>query len=402
MSSYTRLKEHVDSVQLYDVHNHLTPGRLAHASAKDVLLYHYISTEVRSLGGTREEPTLEDLGRSLKYIRNTSTSWALARILRDLYGVSSLNEGNLKDVLRLIDQAALDENRAREVLSKARVRRSLLTLSPGTQVPQVDQDLFSFALRADAVSVDLSRESLVKLADAHKISLEDVVELGELMRRELGRVSPKAVTLGLSHLSLGKGRGSRGGQLLRLLVEGRELRGEDLRELRGFALRELLDSCLESKIPVQLMVGVERPVPGASPPDYATIGRELDLTSLFSEYMDLRFDLMNANPELDHKLAVISKNFPNVNLDGYWWYSNYPSTVERVLKTRLEMLPYVKVGGFFSDAYVADWVYGKAVTAREVTARTLSRMVDDGWLSLDLAIEVASALLWENQSRMYG
>ncbi len=175
--------------------------------------------------------------------------------------------------------------------------------------------------------------------------------------------------------------------------------------LASYLLNHLLDLCKEYGLTVQLMVGVKRPVPGASPPDYAiTVFNSqqlLDLTILFAKYSEINFDIFIADSLLNHPLTVISKNYPNVFLSGYWWYSMYPEIIRSFLRLRLQMLPYNKVGGFFSDAYVADWVYGKAVLAKRQIAYVLAEMVAEKYVDKDLALDIARALLYENAFKIY-
>ncbi|MEM3385912.1 MAG: hypothetical protein QXE78_10355, partial [Nitrososphaeria archaeon] len=104
---------------------------------------------------------------------------------------------------------------------------------------------------------------------------------------------------------------------------------------------------------------------------------------------------------LNHPLTVISKNYPNVFLSGYWWYTMYPEIIRSFLKLRIQMLPYNKIGGFFSDAYVADWVYGKAVLAKRQIAHVLTEMVAEKYITKDVAFDIASALLNENAYMIY-
>jgi glucuronate isomerase len=75
--------------------------------------------------------------------------------------------------------------------------------------------------------------------------------------------------------------------------------------------------------------------------------------------------------------------------------------MRETLWLRLQMLPYNKIGGFFSDAYVADWVYGKASLIRKLTANVLAEMVSEGYMDKNLAVEVAKAILLENAKKVY-
>ncbi|MEM4506751.1 MAG: hypothetical protein QXM82_05175, partial [Ignisphaera sp.] len=125
------------------------------------------------------------------------------------------------------------------------------------------------------------------------------------------------------------------------------------------------------------------------------------LTQIFAIYSDVKFDVFIADSTLSHQVTVIAKNYPNVYLSGYWWYSMYPEVMKSYLRLRLQMLPYNKIGGFFSDAYVIEWVYGKALLAKKQIAYVLAEMIAEGYIDNDLAIEIAHALLHENATKLY-
>ncbi len=72
----------------------------------------------------------------------------------------------------------------------------------------------------------------------------------------------------------------------------------------------------------------------------------LSLAEIFGHYREVRFDLMIADELLSHPIAVVAKNYLNVSLSGYWWYSVYPEIIRGNLIRRLQMLPMSKVSGF--------------------------------------------------------
>ena len=154
------------------------------------------------------------------------------------------------------------------------------------------------------------------------------------------------------------------------------------------------------------MIGVKRPVAGASPPDYAITlfnpQQLLDISILLSRYPEVKFDLIYADSLLNHPITVMAKNYPNAYVNGYWWYSMYPEIIRRYLRLRLQMLPYNKIGGFFSDAYVSDWVYGKELIAKKQIAYVLSQLIVEKYIDKDLALEIAEAILSENVVKIYG
>jgi len=152
------------------------------------------------------------------------------------------------------------------------------------------------------------------------------------------------------------------------------------------------------------MLGVKRLVPMASP-DYAITvynpQQVPNLVSIFAMYPDVKFDIMIADPLFSHQFTVVAKNYQNVFLNSYWWYSMYPEIIRSYLKLRLQMLPYSKIGGFFSDAYVVEWIYGKAALAKKELAYVLAEMVHLDYIDRDTAIDIAKTVLNENAAKLY-
>jgi len=65
------------------------------------------------------------------------------------------------------------------------------------------------------------------------------------------------------------------------------------------------------------------------------------------------------------------------------------------MSERLDMLPVNKQIGFFSDAYVVEWTYAKAIIVRKQMAQVLAEKMAQGQYSLDEALSVARSLLFE-------
>lgn len=417
-SSREELEAEVMKIDLVDIHNHLSIGSLGARGVDDLIFYHYIVTELLSAGAPDEILRLRGVERLrkalpyMRFIRNTTTYWCLTRILRDLYNYHEdlYDEGSAASLESMISSKASDPAWPIHVLSKrARIRKILLTISPLEEIPQADPEIFFGALRIDPITFSISRSVLLDLEriSGHEIrSPEDVAEIIEnLIKRS--RVKIAAITLALKPgEEIAPPKNSKAPEFyIRMLKEKGVLRDGEVRELASAILHNIFEICSRNRLVFQLMLGVERPVLGASPPDYAITlfnpSQILNLARIFGVYRDTRFDLMIADELLSHPLAVIAKNYPNISLSGYWWYSVYPEVIRSHLVRRLQMLPMNKFIGFFSDAYVAEWAYGKALLMRKVTSETLSEMVEKGYLDPSTAVDIAKAIFWENPVNIY-
>ena len=66
------------------------------------------------------------------------------------------------------------------------------------------------------------------------------------------------------------------------------------------------------------------------------------------------------------------------------------------------MLPVNKQIGFFSDAYCAEWAYGKARLVRKLLAQVLAGKVETGQYTVDEAISIARGTLFETPQSVLG
>jgi glucuronate isomerase len=410
----------IENIEIIDIHNHLNPQALSLSNYEDVIFYHYIKTELASAGMSykylEEFKGIEKLKVALqymKYLRNTSTFWSLIKILKNLYEFEDIeiNEKNWIKIIDLLESKKNDETWAKNILkNKAYVKKSLLTFNPLEKIPEYDKEIFKGGLRMDPIIPNINKQNLNRLEEITNIDVKTPTDLIEMLSKLIKIFSNHivAVTVNIQpdddflKASINEKEIS---PYISILKETGILDINGRRIFSSFMLNQLLELCKEYNLVVQFMLGVKRPVPGASPPDYAiTIFNSqqlLDIATLFAKYPEVNFDIFIADSLLNHPITVIAKNYPSVFLSGYWWYSMYPEIIRSYLKIRLQMLPYNKIGGFFSDAYVADWVYGKAILAKRQIAHILTEMIMEEYISMDLAIDIAKALLYENAERIY-
>jgi glucuronate isomerase len=405
-------------IEVVDIHQHLNPLHLAARSFEDIVFYHYIVTELASAGMSREDfekaHSKEKLLKALpyfKYVRSTSTFWCLRQILKNIYGldVKNIDEGNWKNVMEAIESKPRDNKWAYDILKNVcRVKKSFLTVNPLEPLPQYDRDVFTGALRVEHIVQNISKDSLIKTERAFSIEINDVNSLEAVIEVIFKKFNNDIVAITIPiqpdeifRLSYNNEVSHYIKDLKRhgFLTDGQRM------AIASFVFHKLVSLCGHYGKTVQLMLGVKRPVPMAAPPDYAITmynpQQVLNLVNIFAMYPDVKFDIMTADSTLSHQLTVIAKNYSNVSLSGYWWYSMYPEIIRSYIRLRLQMLPHNKVGGFFSDAYVVEWVYGKAALAKKELAYVLAEMIYLGYIDKDIAIDIAKAVLHENTTRIY-
>lgn len=408
----------VDSIPIIDIHSHLDYRKPHAESPRDILFYHYISTELRSAGlpfdaMSTDIPIEKALKKAIPYfslIRNTSTYWYFIKMLKDLYGFeyTEINDKNWKKLLEAIEEGTKQKNRyIRILIEKAKIKKTFLTLRSYKEKHEYNRDFFVGALRLDPVISQINSESISNLGLATDISTDSIEDYIEAINALFKRNSLcTAATISFQPDDIyTKSNVNRAKEAFKKLVNTNYLSRNERQNLSSYILYKILGLAEDYNFVFQIMIGSKRPVLGAAPPDYAITGFETNTVSslcqVFYEFNGLKFDLFSTSNLMSHELTVISKNYPNVFISGYWWYLFYPKFIKQLLLERIQMLPINKSNGFFSDAYVVEWSYAKSKLTRLQITKVLTDMIMDDYITKELAKEIAISLLFKNPKNLY-
>jgi predicted TIM-barrel fold metal-dependent hydrolase len=126
------------------------------------------------------------------------------------------------------------------------------------------------------------------------------------------------------------------------------------------------------------------------------------LTSVLELHRDVRFDLFHANWPYSGDLLFLAKNYPNVTIDFCWANIIDPVYCQRLFRQALSCVPHGKIHAYGSDfGGCADRAWAHAEIARDNIAMALAEMVDDDYLDVDDAKEVAAAWMFENPNAFF-
>jgi hypothetical protein len=126
------------------------------------------------------------------------------------------------------------------------------------------------------------------------------------------------------------------------------------------------------------------------------------LAEMIGRHPRLPFQCFLGSRHANQTLCTLARELPNLSLAGYWWHNFFPDAIRQIMAERLEMLPVNKQVGFFSDAYVVEWVYGKARLVQKLLARALADKIALGQYTQDDALAIASAILYESPQTLLG
>ncbi|MCD6291571.1 MAG: hypothetical protein J7M34_13815 [Anaerolineae bacterium] len=412
-----RLQAIVERIPAVDVHSHINYRRPAASDVDDIVFYHYIVSELITAGMpaaqlSQGSTPCERLQAAVPYmprIANTSTYWTLQNMIHDLYGIDGpLDEAAWMSLCERVEAGSHQPDRAAYILKeRSHIQRTFLTMRWDETWEGLNTDLFSPTVRVEALaSHPWTEELLCTLEQRVRRVIRDASDVEQAMNQLVE--TWKAEGMVALAVAFQRERAwdwaalsrSRADAALRALRRGESLSSREADDLNVFAWRSLLGACSEQHIPVQVMLGIRRLSGGTHMP--VTRPNILaSLSTLFADFPKLRFDIILANPVQSHELAAYAKMHPNVSVAGYWWYALSPSVIRRMLRERIEMLPGVKIQGFFSDAYCVEWSYAKLLLVRRQITHVLADMVEEGYLEEEQAASLAEDLLDRNPRRLY-
>jgi len=411
------LKQKIREIPVVDIHSHISFNSPKATSLSDILFYHYITTELIAAGMPPsllkdDLPEEEKIKNSIPYfnrIKNTTTYWSLRCILEDLYEFKEdLSVNNWESLDKEIRKRAEDRDWTEFVLrKKAKIEKTFLTCIPGENTELKNKELFVPALRIDDwINPFYLKENILTL---EKINGKSILSLGDLALAIRGMISTfkgKTVCLTVAfgpdiYTKLTNKQIAQ--SLFQKLIKKEPLTEliDSLNILSSYILHIFLDIAKEFNLVFQVMFGVRRPMPVNKELSYFDSKMFRSFYQLFDSYPEVKFDIFLASVVHSQEVNIICKKYPNVYLAGYWWYAFYPSYIRRILEERLEIVPANKISGFFSDAYIVEWSYGKLCLFKKELTRVLSEKIKEGYYSESYALEVAKLLLNQNPKEIY-
>jgi hypothetical protein len=430
------LERHVDSVKIIDTHEHLYSEDKRLLQDVDVLatfLPHYASSDLVSAGMSLEDlemvrnPKLALRDRWAKFapfwekIANTGYARAIDIALRDLYNVNGLNDATYEEASKKLKDANKRGLYHWILKEKSGIDISLLD-SISTSIEDVerfdlDRSLFAPVMRFDPFIVIKEKweiEALAKRAGMPIHSLEDLERALELyMERLRGFIVGVKIALAYRRsLHFDKPTYGQAEEVFnriyaqtvfkRIEAYGgtvsttEALSFEEAKPLQDFMAHKVVGLAAKNRLPIQIHTGLqernENLITNASP---------VNLTNLFTEYKEARFDIFHGGYPYTSELAVLAKNFPNVYVDMCWLHIVSPCEARRALSEWLDTVPGNKIFAFGGDYLFVEGVYAHAKLARQNVQRVLQERIDEGAVTEKQAIVLAERLLRKNALELF-
>jgi len=432
------LEQALAEVPMFDVHTHLVSGRLGARGLHDLLLYHMVISDLYAAGcpsgarltqypgwPTQEEAhaRIQEALPFLPLIRNTSCFWCLRMILRDLYDWRKpVTADNWRELDGIIRDHADDRAWHRAILDRLNVRRT------GTEWARrgegLDDDRLQYALEwgcfprtrwgeFDTALYELERcwgrtpESPSPIGSGERPATERTVrtldDVHAAMAHYVDSIPYGHILATATHLSTDIDFRPVNDAEMAAALARRHQAGPAERDVYASYINEAFLAALEKhghEIVFQFSLGAEPlPFETGSRLSQRTIAQ---LAESVGRHPGLRFQVFVSSRHANQSLCILARELPNLSLAGYWWHNFFPDVIRQVMSERLDMLPVNKQVGFFSDAYVVEWTYGKALLVRKQMAQVLAQRIKQGQYSREEALAVARAILYETPQTLLG
>jgi len=165
--------------------------------------------------------------------------------------------------------------------------------------------------------------------------------------------------------------------------------------LQDYVFNHIMDRAVWYGLTVQIHTGYRH---GNS--SMLDTGKPMQLLSLLKRYPDARFVLFHGAYPWTGEFIVMGKSFPNVYLDLVWMPQLSRTAAIRTLHEMLDAVPYNKIcwGG---DVGKIDDAAGSLEMGREVVATVLSERINRGWITREVAEDIARRIFRENAIDIY-
>jgi glucuronate isomerase len=413
-----RLETEISGISVIDPHTHLQHRTPSAEFIGSIFGYHYIKMELSTAGMDVEKlmdeslPPDAQIKNALPFIpriRNTTTWWGFMTICRALgFEDPTIHDGNWQDLCRVASDTMQAEDWYRKALDSINIKRSFLTNLPDEDMEGCDMEAFVPSLRTDEWVLEIHEEATRRKLE--KLTKSPIGSLKE-MKVSIHEMAERFVGLGAASMAISLPPGFQTFLVAEADAEGiygkvlqkKRLTDDELARLQSYMLYSLFEVCDAVDLPFQLMLGVDRKIHLRLGWDgFSTdLGMMKTFRDALNRFPNVKMIFSILNTILTHELAIYAKTFANCYAAGHWWYTFYPCIIKPMILERLQAVPYTKLIGWYSDSYYVEWTIAKIKLYIRTLAGALAEIVEDGYMDEELALEVARALLWDNNVKIF-
>ena len=420
-SNYDKIKSYLDTIEIVDTHEHLQIP----ADSNNFFIFNtvsYFASDITSAGapsfyepkmtGFNADSIWNKFGKFYDYSRNTSYHEQFMNTLQILYGYDKpflVKEDAEKLYRRIITNRYRHYDQWFDEVYKKTHFKTMLNDQYWNHF-NTEIDTAHFKLVCNISSCVL----LVNEAAGNKKITSDK-NLLKLMHREVINTETldDYITLVDSVIRIFKDKGAV--CLKNVLAYSRSIDFEDIdydtarkiydkkgapdkleiKHLQDFIFHHIIQQAIKLDLPVQIHTGYL-----AGNRGWLDNGQPMKLLNIFIKYPEAKFILFHGGYPWTGDYVALGKQFSNVYLDLVWLPQISKTAAIRTLNEMLDAMPYNKImwGG---DVLVIDDAVGSLELGKEVVSTVLSERVDKGWMTQEIALDVAKHIFRDNAMAIF-
>lgn len=427
----TKLLADLDKIKLIDMHSHIDPGHPVARGLDDILLYHMVISELHSAGcpdanrlseDRTEEEALYRLERAVpyvKYIAGTSCYWGVRIILSEIYGWNDeITEDNWRELHELIKSKGCTLARAKEIANRANIIKT--STEWARRCNHIADDMFYYSIEwaffcrgqygvFDAPLFELEHAWNEVIpgpplpVTAHKEdyhfekTIRTIEDVDAAIEHYMESIPWDEVKSHASHFSTDiHYRNVTREEMIEALAK-RDTAGVEERDIYANYINEAFLNAMEKKFDEGRYLIIQYSL-GAEPLPWETgskmrVETIFELAEIIARHPRLPFEIHVSSLYADQAWCTVCRELNNLQMDGFWWHNFFPTYIRQLISERMDMLPYNRQGGFFTDAYCMDWAYAKSKMIKLQYAEVLAGKIECGQYDYDRAMRTARGIL---------
>ena len=412
------LYNNIQETPIIDTHEHLASEDEHVNDSPDVLqtlFDFYPSSDLESAGATREQvqsaldsknPDIEARWDGVKnaweLIQYTGYGEGVRLLAKHIYGIEEIT----------LD-AIIGANDINKTLYQSGERLRLLRDVANLDHVQIDDFIWSCEPDESGVDfflydlswVNFSRGDL-KLEELNQetnITVTDLKTLREAMTALFAKYGETAIAVKSQHaynrtLKWESPDDTQVTNTLKTILNGDTPSPSDKLALGNWGWEQGIQLAGEYNLPFKIHTGYLAGNDNYIDPDRV---RAIHFAELFHKYPNVKFVLMHTAYPWTGEILSLAKHFPNVYIDMCWAWSINPYDMVQFVRSAIHSVPLNKIFVFGGDTRWAPAVVAYAIQARHYFYKALELEVEDGYLTEDDAIKIATRFMQDNQRAVF-
>ena len=416
-----QIEKRVQDTRLIDTHEHLMEeeerlkGEAPRVKVNDwsLLLSHYLDSDLRSAGMSRDSynaffsPSTDPLKKweliepYWPAVRNTGYGQAVDIAVRELYGVPGLG----RDTVPRIQSAYRERIRPgfyREILQGIAGIESCQVNFQGSPFSESRQPLL---LMQDISIIGMHMgPNLKSYAPMTGIEVKDLGDWHAVIDAWFKKYGPYAVEVKSQaaysrNIDFEDVHAETAAPVFRKKMQEQPLTPVEQKQLEDHLFWYAVRRATEYRLPVKLHTGFYAGV--NSMPLARLQGNPGAACELCRKSPETTFVFMHIGYPYYEEMIALAKQWSNAYIDMCWAWIISPVAGARFLSQFLVTAPASKVLSFGGDYGPVEPVVGHAALARRGIVNSLARLVEDGWLTSDAALDLVDPVMRGNAYRLF-